>query len=85
MANMTFGVNLLPSTTNTYTLGNSDKKWNVYASTINGSAYNPLPAVSASDNGKFLQVQNGNWSAVDGFVETDNAAGGITMNILPTN
>ena len=35
MANMTFGVNLIPHNntptgSNTYTLGNSDKKWNAY-------------------------------------------------------
>lgn len=31
MANMTFGVNILPSANNTYTLGNSDNKWTIYA------------------------------------------------------
>lgn len=36
MANMTFGVNLIPKTNNTYTLGNSDNKWNIYTNTING-------------------------------------------------
>ena len=36
MANMNFGVNILPREDNTYTLGNSDKKWNIYANTING-------------------------------------------------
>lgn len=39
MANshMTFGVSLLPKTTNTYTLGNSDYKWKIYATEINGT------------------------------------------------
>jgi len=38
MANshMTFGTDLLPKTTNTYNLGNSNQKWNIYANTING-------------------------------------------------
>lgn len=35
MANMNFGVNLLPKATNTYTLGNSDYKW-----LVNGMALN---------------------------------------------
>ena len=35
MANMTFGVNIIPSANNTYALGNSDKKWNIYAETAN--------------------------------------------------
>lgn len=37
MANshMTFGVDLLPKTTNTYSLGNSSQKWKVYPSIIN--------------------------------------------------
>ena len=34
MANMTFGVNIIPSN-NTYTLGNSEKKWNLYANKVN--------------------------------------------------
>ena len=37
MANMNFGVNLLPQTHNTYTLGNSEKKWNLYAEGIGGA------------------------------------------------
>ena len=36
MSNMTFGVNLLPDTTDTRNLGNADKKWNAYLNTING-------------------------------------------------
>ena len=37
MATMTFGVHLLPKTTNTYTLGNSDQKWKIYATELNGT------------------------------------------------
>ena len=36
MANMNFGVNILPKANNTYSLGNSDYKWNIFANTING-------------------------------------------------
>jgi len=36
MANMNFGVNILPKANNTYTLGNSDYKWNIFANTLNG-------------------------------------------------
>lgn len=37
MANshMTFGVDLLPKTTNTYSLGNSNQKWKIYVNSIN--------------------------------------------------
>ena len=35
MANMNFGVNILPKANNTYTLGNSDYKWNIFANTLN--------------------------------------------------
>jgi len=42
MANMTFGVNLIPhnnvpSGSNTYSLGNSNNKWNIYVNQINGT------------------------------------------------
>lgn len=43
MANMTFGVNILPSTTDTYNMGNSDKKWNMYANTLNGKDASSIP------------------------------------------
>lgn len=33
---MNFGVNILPKANNTYTLGNSDYKWNIFANTLNG-------------------------------------------------
>lgn len=48
MANMTFGVNIIPSSNNTYTLGNSDKKWNIYAENINGAA--PLSDVKIDNS-----------------------------------
>lgn len=39
MSNMTFGVNLIPKTNNTYTLGDSTKKWNLFVNQINGVDY----------------------------------------------
>lgn len=36
MSNMNFGVNLIPTANNTYDLGTSEKKWNLYVNTING-------------------------------------------------
>ena len=42
MANMNFGVNILPKANNTYTLGNSDYKWNIFANTINGTSVSTL-------------------------------------------
>ena len=38
MANISYGVNILPKTNNAYTLGNSDYKWsNIYTVQINGT------------------------------------------------
>ena len=43
MANMTFGVNLLPKNDgNTYSLGNSNQKWKIYLSEINDTTFNGL-------------------------------------------
>lgn len=33
MANMTFGTNIIPASDNTYALGNSEKRWQLYADT----------------------------------------------------
>ncbi len=65
MANMNFGVNILPKANNTYSLGNSDYKWNIFANSINGTAIGNimLPAVTSSNNGQILQVSNGVWVA----------------------
>ena len=64
MANMNFGVNILPKANNTYSLGNSDYKWNIFANSINGTAVEDitLPAVTSSNNGQILQVSNGAWT-----------------------
>ena len=49
MANMSFGVNVLPKTNNTYTLGNSDYKWNIFANQINGTNISDFMNKSALD------------------------------------
>lgn len=65
MANIHFGVNLIPKADNTYTIGNSDYKWQVYVNSINGKSASDalLPTVSSTDNGKVLQVSSGAWTA----------------------
>lgn len=64
MANMNFGVNILPKTNNTYSLGNSDYKWNIYVNTINGTEVDELtlPPVTSEDNNKILKVSEGEWT-----------------------
>ena len=64
MANMNFGVNILPKENNTYTLGNSDKKWNLFTNNINGTSVSNLflPTVTSSNNGQILKVDNGVWT-----------------------
>ena len=66
MANMNFGVNILPKANNTYSLGNSSYKWHAYLIGINGTAIEDLilPTVDSTDNGKILQVSSGAWSIV---------------------
>ena len=65
MANMTFGVNLVPSSDNAFCLGNSNKKWKAYLESINGDEVGLvlLPSVSASDEGRMLRVVDGLWAA----------------------
>lgn len=52
MANshMTFGVDLLPKTTNTYALGNSDQKWKIYINSINDVAIPTNPVFTDTKN-----------------------------------
>ena len=58
MANshMTFGVDLLPKPTNTYNLGNSAQKWNLFANEINASELKLSADVNiiAGDQDKFV-------------------------------
>ena len=67
MANISYGVNILPKINNTYTLGNSSYKWHAYLASINGQAIEELvlPAVTSSDNDKILKVSSGAWIVDD--------------------
>lgn len=64
MINMNFGLNILPTVTNTYSLGDSNHKWNIFANTINGQNLSStlLPTVTAQNNGQILKVDNGAWT-----------------------
>lgn len=64
MANndMNFAVDLLPSATNTYNLGNTNKRWKIFANEIDGTikANNITPILSASfTTGKYGQDGSG--------------------------
>jgi len=67
MANMNFGVNIMPKVDNTYALGNSSKKWQGYFSYINGTLADNalLPIVTTDDNNKVLKVVSGSWTTAD--------------------
>lgn len=49
MSNMTFGVNIIPNANNSLTLGNADRKWNIYAETLNGTDVDEI--INASGGG----------------------------------
>lgn len=59
MANMTFGVNLIPKTDNTYTLGDSNHKWNIY-----GDLQNSNYTFETQTNGFKITESNGNTQEV---------------------
>lgn len=67
MADINFGVNILPKTNSAYNLGSSTQKWNLYANTINGTSVDSiingsiLPTASSGYNGKVLGIVNGKW------------------------
>ena len=56
MANMTFGTNLIPSSDNTYSLGNSNKKWKIYG---NEATTSEAGLLSASDKTKLDGIASG--------------------------
>lgn len=69
MANMNFGVNILPKTNNIYSLGNSDYKWNIFANQINGTdVSNFLTSQAAPQtDGNALVSVNGEWVPQSGY------------------
>ena len=77
MANMTFGVNLIPGANNTYTLGNSEKKWNVYVNTINGTSVDEL---GSRPTALSLIAAAGSWSSATPPTQTLTATGVTTNN-----
>ena len=83
MANMNFGVNILPKVNNTYSLGNSDKKWNLYVNEINGTALSSLiPDVSG-----FYTKPSGGIPASDlaeTYLTDDTTWNGVKLNKLAT-
>lgn len=64
MADINFGVNLIPKSDSLYTLGTANYKWNIFANSINGTsvANALLPSVTSSNNGQILKVDNGAWT-----------------------
>lgn len=50
MANMNFGVNILPKTDNAQYLGTSDKQWKIYSSDINGIPYGDSALTTSATN-----------------------------------
>jgi len=64
MADINFGVNLVPKSDSLYTLGTANYKWNIFANSINGTALTNafLPSVTSDNNGQILKVDNGVWT-----------------------
>lgn len=79
MANISYGVNLLPKTNNAYTLGNSDYKWsNIYTAQINGT--------NVSDLGKVQNIQiNGNSILNNGVANIPIAGANGQLGVCSTD
>lgn len=54
--NMTFDVNLLPSTTEDHNLGSSSLKWNLFVNEINGSSYTTYSSLAAASGGTAVSL-----------------------------
>lgn len=72
MANMNFGVNILPKANNTYTLGNSDYKWNIFANTLNGVSLTNV----------ITDIQIDGTSIVNNNIATIPIAGALTLGLV---
>lgn len=55
MADMNFGVNLLPTTNNSFTIGDSTHKWQLFVSSING---NTIPSNELVEIATLLEIQS---------------------------
>ena len=84
MANISYGVNIIPKTNNAYTLGNSDYKWsNIYAVQLNGVnvanlATNSVATSSAA--GLMSAADKAKLDTLSTFNATD-----YTVNIMTTD
>lgn len=94
MANISYGVNIIPKTNNTYTLGNSDYKWsNIYTVQINGTNVSNLATnttattstaglMSAADKTKLNAFDAREWEVIreDTFTNAEEADHTITVD-----
>ena len=77
MANISYGVNLLPKTNNAYTLGNSDYKWsNIYTNQVNG--------INVADLNAVTDVQINSTSILNNSVANIPLATGSTVGVVKT-
>ena len=74
MANktMNFGVDLLPTTTSTFSLGSDEKKWNLYVDQINGAA--PVKGVKGNAESSYRTGQVNLTAANIGLGNVDNTS-----------
>ena len=89
MANntMNFGVDLLPTTTNTFSLGSSEKKWNnIYATNFNGNLTGNASTAAAFSADKSITLTGdvtGSASSTGGWsIATTIGAGKVTNAML---
>ena len=85
MANISYGVNILPKTNNAYTLGNSDYKWaNIFTNKINGTSVSDIIAGGGSGSGSsgIIDVQINETSIVDDGIAIIPIADTSTYGII---
>ena len=88
-SNMTFGVNIVPKTNNTYSLGNSEKKWAINGvsdpkltdTTYNNVTTSTAGLMSAEDKIKLNSIANG--AQVNTVTSVNNQTG--VVSITPAN
>ena len=84
MANISYGVNIIPKTNNAYTLGNSDYKWsNIYAIQLNGvnvANFATNSVATSSTAGLMSAADKAKLDTLSTFNATD-----YTVNIMTTD
>ncbi len=80
MSNLNFGMNILPKTTNTYTLGSNEYKWNIFANQING--VNVQSIINGSGSGSGVDVQINETSIVSDGVANIPIANQNTYGVI---